>query len=774
MFEDFAKFNISDKNNGNIDKTINKDVTNEKIVTDVTNEKVINDEKNIKKVKKIVHGKNVIFKRGNYKGYTGFVCEHNAETCDVEIEDYMYVIASMYEKCGGGDRRDIVDKIDMMYCLKLKMKENVVEVRLFNNQVSKFVCVYDGNMKSVVYVTDEYKKGEDVLYNIVKLNMEYKKYYTNQDLMIMLSTLICNGMYKTIIGEKVNGVKLVGEEFWMVMKSPENKSDVDYIGKFGKLLNVIPEQYLIKYKKIITVSMSSLIITGDKVLFRRGCYKNKVGVLKNVNGSNFVIELDANGKKVSSHLVKSEDGYNISTINPEDLFFKDIELSNESYFQVLYCTDDGFFGVEQTRNDFVEREIVNLDIKRMMPGFCIVSDTKMMMYKSNEGEFEMDSIMEDVDKGEEDEEDVQEGSYNDEGEDIVYESEIEMKQSFKDSDRLECVHRILTKEDKSIMKLIEKCLVSFGVPTDSIKIYEVLEKTNSSIEKMKLELKKLAVNNWKTTDVKYMVACLVIYEIVRNGYNFSKGNFENFINKLYETSFFKKGDISESIFVNVEKGEYKGECCFDWIKMDDIKKVEMKGYYKSGKTIKIVKMMMENCNIILQKWFGPVILACLNDKDEIFPVSRKVKEISKRFLTMRDVLNDNIIEGAVRIIWSPSSLKMIKLLKANLMKKCEAEPNENLKTVYNFIIDNIERAPFVLREMEVNMKTNFELLQHRELKRTFQMFITRLKKFNDLLELKKQEQLKSKSEEKQRLSKRRNEIELNHFNVIFEKKLKVC
>lgn len=759
MFEDFAKFNISDKTNGNIDKT------------DVTNEKVVNDEKNIKKVKKIVHGKNVIFKRGNYKGYTGFVCEHNAETCDVEIEDYTYVIASMYEKCGGGD---VVDKIDMMYCLKLNIKENV-EVRLFNNQVSKFVCIYEGNMKSVVYVSDEYKKDDYMLYNIVKLNMEYKKYYTNRDLMIMLSTLICNGKYKSIIGEKVNGVRLLGEEFWMVMKSPENKSDIDYIGKFGKLLNVIPEQYLIKYKKIITVPMTSLIITGDKVLFRRGCYKNKVGILKNINGSNFVIELDANGKKVSSHLVKNQDGYNISTINPEDLFFKDIELSNEDYFQVLYCTDNGFFGIEQVKNKFVEKEILNVDIKRMMPGFDIVSDIKTMYYKNNDGEFEMDTIMEDVDKGEEDEEDVQEGSYNDEGDrDIVYESEVEMKQTFKDSDRLEFVNHILTKEDKSIMKLIEKCLVSLGVSTDSIKIYEVLEKTNSSVERMKVELKKLLLNTWKTTDVKYMIACLVIYEIIRSGYNFSKGNFENFITKLYDTSFFKKSDISESIFVNVEKGEYKGECCFDWIKMDDSKKVEMKRYYKSGKTIEIVKMMIENCNIILQKWFGPVILACLNDKYEIFPVSRKVKEISKRFLTMRDVLDGNIIESAVRIIWSPSSLKMIKLLKANLTKKCEAESNVNLKIVYNFIIDNFERAPFVLNEMEVNMKTNLELLKHRELKRTFQMFIMRLKKFNELLELKKQEQLKSKSEEKQRLSKRRNEIELNHLNVIFEKKLKVC
>ena len=189
-----------------------------------------------------------MLKRGNYKGYNGFVREHNMETCDVEVEDYVHVITSMYENCVFGD---IVNKIDKMYCLKLKMKDNDVEVRLFNNQVSKFVCVYDDNMKRIVCVTNEYKKGDDMFYDIVKLNMEYKKYYTNEELMLMLSTLICNNMYKSIMGEQLNGVKLTGEEFWMVMKSPENKSDVNYIGKFGKLVKIIPEQYLIKYTKNI-------------------------------------------------------------------------------------------------------------------------------------------------------------------------------------------------------------------------------------------------------------------------------------------------------------------------------------------------------------------------------------------------------------------------------------------------------------------------------------------------------------------------------------------
>jgi ribosomal protein L24 len=753
MFKDFAKINISDKNTGNIKKV-------EVVKGD-------DNEKNIKKVKKIVHGKNVILIRGNYKGYNGFVYEHNMETCDVEVDDYAYVISSMYKNSFG----DIVDKIDEMYCLKLKMEKNEVVVRLFNNQVSKFVCVYSNNMKRVVCVTKEYKKGDDMVYDIVELNMEYKKYYTNLELMSMLSTLICNDNYKSIIGKNVNCVKLNGEEFWMVMKSPENKSDVNYIGKFGKLLNMIPEQYLVKYKKNIIVPMTNINIRGDKVMFLRGPYKNKIGALKNVNGNNFVIDIDAICKKVSSHFIKSGNGYKIVAINPDDLFFKDIELVNGNYFQVLHCTNTGFIGIEKNKNKFIEREIQNLEIKNTMPGFDIVSDTKIMSYKSYDRDFEMDVINEEDEQGEE-EEDIQEGTYNDEGDrDIVYESEVEMKNTFKDSERLEFVNRVLSKEDKNIMKLIEKCLLVLSVSGDSIKIYEVLEKTNNSVDMIKAELSKLSVNDWKTTDTKYMVACLVIYEIVRSGYNFSRGNFDNFIYKLYDTSFFKKGDINESIFINVDKGKYEGDCCFDLIRMDDVKRGQMKLYYKSGKVIEIVKMMMENCNIILQKWFGPVILSCLDNKDEIFPVSRKITEISKKFLTTRDILNNNITENANRIIWGPSSLRMIKIWKTNLMKKCDDESDEKLKSLYKFVIDNFERAPFVLREMEGNAKTNLELLQLRELNRAFQIFITKLKKFNDRVESEKRDRLNVKSEEKRRLSKKRNEIELSYT---FQKKVKVC
>ena len=72
-----------------------------------------------------------------------------------------------------------------------------------------------------------------------------------------------------------------------------------------------------------------------------------------------------------------------------------------------------------------------------------------------------------------------------------------------------------------------------------------------------------------------------------------------------------------------------------------------------------------------------------------------------------DILNNNITESASRIIWGPSSLRMIKIWKTNLMKKYDDESNEKLKSVYKFVIANFERAPFVLREMEKKKKTDF-------------------------------------------------------------------
>lgn len=767
MFEDFAKINISGNNNGNIDKNNNV-------------------EKNIKKNKKIIHGNNVIFTRGQYKGYNGFMYELNSETLDVEIEEYEYVGCSMYGEYKNGTsiitnrgNSVIINKIDKMYALKLKKKESYFEIRLFTNQVSRFLCIYEDNMKKVVQIINEYNRDDEISYDIVKLDLEYKKYYNNQELMYMVSYFVCNGKYNSIATQHVRNVKLNGgEEFWMVVKSPDNKDDVNYIGNFGKLSRTIPEQYLIKYKKTILVNNNSLIINEDKVTFKRGPYKNRTGVLKNLNSSNLVIEVDAIGKKISSHIVKNNNSYKNRNIISDDLFFKDIELSNGNFFQVKECTENGFIGIEKIKNNFVEREILNNDksIKKLMSGFCIVNDRKVMSFEKDTDQLEMEVIEENESEDVDDDEENDEGSYNDDGgdkNDIVFDSEVEMKQSFKDSERLEFVNRVLSKDDKNIMKLIEKCLVALSFSIESIKVYDVLESINDAIQKMKSELAKLGIIDWKTTDTKYIVACLVIYDILKNGYNFSKTSFNNFISKLFNTSFFKKNDITESMFIQSDEHS-KIETCFDLIRMNSQKKIEMKKFYKLGNVFEIVKMMMENCNTILQKWFGPVILSCLDEDVELFPVCKKVKENTKKFLTTQDILNNNIVESADRVIWGPSTSKMISIWKSSLVKKCETEEDEKLKLVYKFVIDNFENAPFVLRNMDNNITNNLEILKYKELKRAFDTFVVKLKKFTDRTNAEKIDKLKIKSDEKKTVLKRRNEIEMNHLNISFEKKVRVC
>ena len=72
-------------------------------------------------------------------------------------------------------------------------------------------------------------------------------------------------------------------------------------------------------------------------------------------------------------------------------------------------------------------------------------------------------------------------------------------------------------------------------------------------------------------------------------------------------------------------------------------------------------------------------------------------------------------------------------------------------------------------------KDDWELLKFNELKRAFDLFMIKLKKFNTRMEHDKNDLLKKNLDEKEKISKRRIEIDLvNNFGKInFDKKIKV-
>jgi hypothetical protein len=120
------------------------------------------------------------------------------------------------------------------------------------------------------------------------------------------------------------------------------------------------------------------------------------------------------------------------------------------------------------------------------------------------------------------------------------------------------------------------------------------------------------------------------------------------------------------------------------------------------------------------------------------------------------VLGLEIPETANKIIWNPETMKIMKRLKSALVLKSKNEQNDTLKIVYKFVIDNIENAPFVLKNYISNSKLNsIDELKFKELKRTFEMFTN---KINVLLEEKarlRNIKIESLKEEKETINQKR-------------------
>ena len=789
FFEQFATMNV----NGNVKNNV-KNVNKNEV------KKFEKQQKNVKigkqqKKSKFIHGKEVFLIRGEYKGYSGFVYEYFGSKMNVMIDDFGYVLASVYGDCKHGEKIKtqfgesvIVSKVDSMYKVNIisKNEEVTKDISLPRCCFVRLVSFVEGKIKKFA----QFMKSEDGSYELVMLNLDYKNHYDNDDILKILSDALVSGKYRDIFGEIITKeISQCGREYYMVCESPKNKNDEDYFGRYGDLVCEIPEQYLVVYKSIVKVNDNVADVDEKRVFFQRGVYKNKTGELLDIESAYLNVQINAIGKLVTEHSVKLESGFGVRKIVPEDVFYCDIELKDGSYFQVEECYEDKFVGRKRGSN--VTMTILNDNIEKFMPGFTInmVSSTILEMEEEIDVKnmFVMDTIEESEETDDIDEDDVDNyGDDNDNEKDVQYENgneyentEVEMKASFKDTERSFVVQRIFTKDEKEYLKIIEKCASVIGEVSN---VFTLLDCVNDAVKTMKMELAKIDVFDWKNTDVKYIIACLVVYDLVNNGYSMSVYDFKKIVEKLYETGYITKNSISNSAFIRSDiGGDVKlKKTCWNCIQMSNDSKVFVKRLYKESKYLDIVKIIMENCNIVLQNLFGKVAFGCEDSKIELIQVSKPhtVHEYPKYFLTTQDIMDDVMVDTARKIMWGPKSKTLINIWKQSLNKKLEEELNTDLKQIYRFVIENLDNAPFALRSLE-SSEDNMDKLKYRELKRSFDTFTAKLKMH---VEKKKKEHLEDLGKvalEKDRVNKRRLEISKNNINLdmgdlsISEKRVRV-
>jgi hypothetical protein len=311
--------------------------------------------------------------------------------------------------------------------------------------------------------------------------------------------------------------------------------------------------------------------------------------------------------------------------------------------------------------------------------------------------------------------------------------------------------------------MIEKCASVIGEVSN---IFTLLDCVNDAVKMMKMELTKISVSDWKNTDVKYIIACLVAYDLIQNGYNMSVYDFKKNVEDLYEMGYITKNTISNSAFIRSDIDVKLKNSCWNCIQMSNDSKATVKRMYKESKYLDIVKIIMENCNIVLQNLFGKVAFVSDKSKVELIPVSKPftVREYPKYFLTTQDIIDNVMVDTAKKIIWGPKSQVLINIWKKSLNTKLEKESKMDLKEIYSFVIENLDNAPFVLRSLE-SSEDKMDKLKYRELKRSFDTFTIKLKTH---VEKKKREHIKDLEEvalEKARVNKKRLEISKNNINM---------
>jgi hypothetical protein len=767
FFEQFAAMNVNDTvKNVIVNKNENENKKQQK------NVKIGKTQKNVK----FIHGKDVVFIRGQYKGYAGFVYEYFGSKMNVMIDDFAYVLADIYRDCKVGDKIKtqfgesvIVSKVDSMYkiCMNSKKEDGVKvtdEISLPRSCFIRLVSFVENNIKKFA----QFMKSENGIYELVMLNLDYKSYYDNDDILRILSDILVSGKYRDIFGRIFRRqVSECGGEYYMVCESPENKNEVNYFGRYGYLCCEIGEQYLVKYKSIVKVNTNVVDVDGKRVNFQRGIYKGKTGELLDIESAYLSVQINAIGKTITSHLVKTETGFNVMKVVPEDVFYCDIELKDGSYFEVKECYEDRFVGSK--RGSDVTVTILNDDIAKFMSGFTILSRTKPVELEQEIDVKEMfvtDTI--EVSEVTDEMDDVESEEIDSYGEDKENEKEYEntegeMKVSFKDTERSFVVQRTFTKDEKEYLKMIEKCASVIGEVSN---IFTLLDCVNDAVKMMKMELTKISVSDWKNTDVKYIIACLVAYDLIQNGYNMSVYDFKKNVEDLYEMGYITKNTISNSAFIRSDIDVKLKNSCWNCIQMSNDSKATVKRMYKESKYLDIVKIIMENCNIVLQNLFGKVAFVSDKSKVELIPVSKPftVREYPKYFLTTQDIIDNVMVDTAKKIIWGPKSQVLINIWKKSLNTKLEKESKMDLKEIYSFVIENLDNAPFVLRSLE-SSEDKMDKLKYRELKRSFDTFTIKLKTH---VEKKKREHIKDLEEvalEKARVNKKRLEISKNNINM---------
>ena len=679
------------------------------------------NERSLTATNDIIHSKNAILTSGEYKGYSCFITDVTPICVELQIEEISYVLVEendnkkIGEKANANGTSVIVDIIPEMY--EITNVKNGVNIRL---PVEAFM---------VVIVL---KNGDILQKNGNKYYKKNKKITNEEDINErMLFDKEDVKDVEVFFCEKENN-----EEIYNMYAMVVDKKYTEFYGNNGRLLRKIGKQHVILFNRSVIFKKSmTKHLKNDFFLVKVGIYKNKIGKLVKTYDNNFSVTLNTNGKKISEIYVKKGDEYFCRKIVKDDLFKIDIILKSGKYIEVKEYSQNLYVGKEFQTNvqktiRLDEIEILDLQIREKTKKEE-TKEEEINEEEINEEEFAnenaneiCDDALEEKKENQEDDDDEKEiDQYDDEvveNNNEVENFEVEMKSGFKDSARLNTMEKKLSEKENDILKTIEKCKRSFEYDTENT--YAIIDKVNECIDLFKNDLLKISkaknTDLVKKTDYTFIVALFVLYDLVKSGFAMQK-SFNDYIEKLYNDGYLKGTFISGSIFLRKDKTEQLSiSNIFSKIQMSESEYDSTKELLKKKKHLNVLKIMVNNCDKLLQDIFGKVVFN-YDNKIEYIPIIRNNRKYNypKYFITSKDLVSNNISSEATHILHGPLINKWI----AGLREKQKKINDQEKKNIYKFIIDNFYKAPIILNNVDITSD-----IKYIELQRVYTKFVSKV------------------------------------------------
>jgi hypothetical protein len=758
-----------------------------------------------KTTKKFTHAPSVVIKIGEFKGYLGTVYNTQSARYEIVITESEYVLVKNHGEHQVGEtirsefgNAKIIERVPVTY----NIMHSSGQILSYPENDLKRVIAYNSNgiikLGALIGVTN---KDGQIYYYV----LPYKLNYSEKNLLQQLSsTLIKLRNHDAIIDrgeleaelsklsldgkEKTNYIQITADQLYKEFPETILITRGQDIGMYGKIKNILEERYLIQYPKFIVLSQnivktkSKPAVVGDEAIIQFGPYKNRRGIITNIFTERLTVAVDA-ARKTISYITVKENGKNISRpITSNDVLYIDIKLTNGNYFQVNKILENGnFLGIEFGSNvkELVEKEISSQQIESYSSGF------KIQELYTRKGEEQKDEIAEEemtqdfsetelLDTVEEpamelndEEEPVKEEFDIDsegEGEELEFEegkgqqfieeeSGEKYVSSFKDMERVAKVMPTLSKSEEEIRKKIEKIVLKYVSSGGDLNIYNIIPRAQNYITKIKEQVNNKFKNYWKESDEKYIIACVVLYEMIQSGntYMIQGDTLDTYLTNLIRSNFFRKSDLKNSVFL---MGEWTSVFTID----KSVLNVEPERLYK---------LMFLNCNAVIQSLTPANERLDLTKKIgveeiEYIPIGVK-KEIVRTIVYSKDVLSGNIPETAEKVIWGPLYQGIIQKYKMEISNKIANAKTQITKDVYNYVLNNLEQAPIELKNRKNNSKIQNKKVAEKGLERlkiVFDSMLEDIKTKQSDIEKERQESLLKEMEKLSSVSKVREEIEL--------------